>query len=109
MGFAATIVEQGADHVLALKKNQEKLFEDVVTAFEPSVPALPINYHRTVSKGHARIETRECWPLCDPDILSYLNRYKQWMGLRSLIKVSSTHLENSQSIKRPAISFPLCP
>lgn len=74
--IAEVIVEQGADYVLALKTNQEKLFEDAVTAFEPTVPPIPTDYHRTVNKGHGRIETRECWVLSDPDILSYINAYK---------------------------------
>jgi len=95
--IARTIVEKGANYVLALKTNQERLFEDVVTAFEPTVPAIPTDYHRTVSKGHGRIETRECWALSDPDILDYINAYKHWPGLQSLVKVTSTRLENGQS------------
>jgi predicted transposase YbfD/YdcC len=95
--IAEAIVEQGADYVLALKTNQEKLFEDVVTAFEPTIPAIPSDYHRTVSKGHGRIETRACWALSDPDILSYINAYKHWPGLHSLVKVTSTRRENGQS------------
>jgi predicted transposase YbfD/YdcC len=95
--IAEGIVEQGADYVLALKTNQGKLFEDAVVAFEPTVPAIPIDYHRTVSKGHGRIETRECWALSDPDVLSYINAYKPWSGLQSLVKVTSTRLEHGQS------------
>jgi predicted transposase YbfD/YdcC len=95
--IAQTIVEQGADYVLALKTNQEKLFEDVALAFEPTVPSLPIDYHRTINKGHGRIETRDCWALSDPDILTHINAYKQWPGLQSLVKVASTRIENGQS------------
>jgi predicted transposase YbfD/YdcC len=95
--IAQAIVEQRADYVLALKTNQEKLFEDVVTAFEPTVPPIPTDYHRTVNKGHGRIETRECWALSDPDILTYINAYKPWPGLHSLVKVTSTRLENGKS------------
>jgi predicted transposase YbfD/YdcC len=95
--IAEVIVEQGADYVLALKTNQEKLFEDAVTAFEPTVPPIPTDYHRTVNKGHGRIETRECWVLSDADILSYINAYKHWPGLQTLVKITSTRLENGQS------------
>jgi predicted transposase YbfD/YdcC len=95
--IAETIVGKDANYVLALKANQEKLFEDVVTAFEPTVPAIPTDYHRTVNKGHGRIETRECWALSDPDILDYINAYKHWPSLQSLVKVTSTRLESGQS------------
>jgi predicted transposase YbfD/YdcC len=95
--IAEAIVEKGADYVLALKTNQEKLFEDVVTAFEPTIPAIPTDYHRTVNKGHGRIETRECWALSDPDILSYISAHKHWPGLQSLVKLTATRLDNDQS------------
>jgi predicted transposase YbfD/YdcC len=95
--IAQAIIDQKADYVLALKANQGSLFEDVVAAFEKTVPAIPTDYHRTVNKGHGRIETRECWALSDPDILSYINDYKEWPGLHSLIKVTSDRKINGQS------------
>lgn len=95
--IAQAIITQDADYVLALKTNQEKLFEDVATAFEQTVPDTPTDYQRTVNKGHGRIETRECWALSDPDILSYINTYKQWPGLQSLVKVTCDRQMNGQS------------
>jgi predicted transposase YbfD/YdcC len=95
--IAQAILDQDADYVLALKANQERLFEDVAAAFEKTVPAIPTDYHRTVNKGHGRIETRECWALSDPDILTYINDYKEWPGLRSLVKVTSDRQINAQS------------
>jgi len=87
--IAQTIVDQRADYVLALKANQGKLFEDVVAAFEPTVPPIPTDTCRTVNKGHGRLETRECWALSDPDILTFINSYKLWPGLQSLVKVTA--------------------
>jgi predicted transposase YbfD/YdcC len=95
--IAEAIISQKADYVLAVKANQEQLFEDIVAAFEPTVPALPIDYHNTVSKGHGRIEIRECWALSDPAILSYITAYKLWSGLHSLVKLTSTRQEQGQS------------
>lgn len=95
--IAQAILDQDADYVLALKANQERLFEDVEAAFVKTVPAIPTDYHRTVNKGHGRIETRECWALSDPDILTYIKDYKDWHGLRSLVKVTSDRLINGQS------------
>jgi predicted transposase YbfD/YdcC len=87
--IAQAIVDQRADYVLALKANQGQLFEDVVTAFERTVPPIPTDTYRTVNKGHGRLETRECWALSDPDILTFINSYKLWPGLQSLVKVTA--------------------
>jgi predicted transposase YbfD/YdcC len=95
--IAQAIISQNADYVLALKTNQERLFEDTVAAFEPTLPAIPIDYHKSITKGHGRIEIRECWTLSDPDILNYINSYKHWPGLHSLVKVVSTRRVNGQS------------
>jgi predicted transposase YbfD/YdcC len=95
--IAQAILDQNADYVLALKANQERLFEDVKAAFEKTVPAIPTDYHRTVNKGHGRIETRDCWALSDPDILTYIIDYKEWPGLHSLIKVTSDRQIDGQS------------
>jgi predicted transposase YbfD/YdcC len=95
--IAEAIISQDADYILALKTNQERLFEDTVTAFEPTIPAIPIDHHKSISKGHGRVEIRECWALADPDILSYINSYKQWPGLHSLVKVISTRRMNGHS------------
>jgi predicted transposase YbfD/YdcC len=50
-----------------------------------------------VNKGHGRIETHESWALSDPDILTYINDYKQWPGLHSLVKVTCDRQINGQS------------
>jgi predicted transposase YbfD/YdcC len=87
--IAETILRQGADYVLAVKDNQETLREDVQAAFEHRGPFNWPDYHKTVNKGHGRIEVRECWALSDPDILAHINDYKLWPGLHSLVKVTS--------------------
>lgn len=86
--IAEIIIQRQADYVLAVKKNQEWLLEDVQAAFEPTVPPLSADYHRTVTKGHGRIEIRECWALSDPEITAHINSYKSWPGLTSLVKVT---------------------
>jgi predicted transposase YbfD/YdcC len=61
--IASTIIEQGADYVLALKANQGNLYEDVTQLFNSSVAPQDSNkvlnqFQMTLEKGHGRIEIR---------------------------------------------------
>jgi len=102
--IAELIIQRQADYVLPVKKNQEWLLEDVQAAFEPNSPALPMDYHRTVNKGHGRIEIRECWALSDPEITAYINNYKTWPGLTSLAKVTY-HRQTPQKVTQETRYF----
>jgi predicted transposase YbfD/YdcC len=75
--IARQIVEQGADYVLALKKNQGKLYQ-------------------TVGKGHGRIETRQCWVVSEPEVLEYLNGEGAWAGLGSVAMVRSKRVAREE-------------
>lgn len=88
-GIAETIVDGGADYVLAVKDNQVTLREDVEAAFEDRGLFKRPDYHKTVNKGHGRIEIRQCWAVSDPDVVAHINDYKAWKGLHSLVKVTS--------------------
>lgn len=95
--IAETILRQGADYVLAVKDNQPTLREDVQAAFEHTRRFNRPDYHKTVNKGHGRIEIRECWAISDPDILAHINDYKLWKGLHSLVKVTSERRGNGET------------
>ena len=60
--IAKTIVEQGAQYVLALKGNQGDLYTDVAQLFtaarKQNFRNIEHQFHSTESKGHGRIETR---------------------------------------------------
>lgn len=83
------ISDQKADYVIAAKDNQGTLLQDVQTAFDRTESHHDVAYHRTVHKGHGRIEIRECWAINDPEIIAYINDYKDWKNLRSIVKVTS--------------------
>ena len=89
--IATAIVEAEADYLLALKKNQKGLTEDVHTLFEwaHSIGFADVQHahHRTVSKGHGRLEIRECWTIFDPTFLGDLRQGRNWTGLRSVAQV----------------------
>ena len=89
--IAQSILEQGADYVLAVKQNQGRLHEDLRDLFEEAeatgFEGVPHDYATTLNKGHGRLERRECWAISDPDCLDYLSTGKEWPGLRSVVKV----------------------
>lgn len=87
--IAAAITQQQADYVLAVKGNQETLTDDIQAAFEPTTRDFAPHYAKTVNKGHGRLEIRECWATDAPDVLRFIQDYKAWSGLRSLVKITS--------------------
>jgi predicted transposase YbfD/YdcC len=90
--IAQTIVDQNADYVLAVKENQGHLYETFQDLFQypAEMVAVGCDYHKTVNKGHGRIEVRECWTTSDPDYLHYISdQLSEWPGLRSLVMVKS--------------------
>jgi predicted transposase YbfD/YdcC len=88
--IAKTIVEQGADYVLALKGNQGDLHADVAQLFSAARKQdfrnIEHQFHSTVSKGHGRIETRRYWTMGNTE---YLIGAEQWSGLKSIGMVES--------------------
>ena len=90
--FADQIVAGGGDYVLALKENQAALLEGVVDTFAlaPQDMEVDIIEHRTVDKGHGRLETRICAVIADPAVIAWLNPSQQWPGLQSIIRITAT-------------------
>lgn len=91
--IAKTIVDQGADYLLALKKNQGQLYEDVTQLFEyerqQGFEDVRYDYHQTVNKGHGRVETRQCRVISDPHHLGYLDSENKWEKLTSIVMVEA--------------------
>ena len=83
--IATKIRKQKADYVLALKKNQNTLYEDVAAHFEqlqtqPS-DTLPCNVYETHEKGHGREEHRTAYVLPVPEDL---RQRELWKDLQSI-------------------------
>lgn len=89
--IARTIVDQGADYVLALKENQGQLYDDVLATFQEAerrhFEQVPHSYAKTTNKGHGRVEIREGWVIERLDYLEALRTAERWLELRSLIMV----------------------
>jgi predicted transposase YbfD/YdcC len=89
--IAAQLVGQGADYVLALKANQGTLYSDVQDLFTDAqaIDYADCDHHKTVDKGHGRIEIRECWTAAEPDYIASLYKPEQWPGLQTVAMVRS--------------------
>ena len=97
--IARKIVNADADYVLALKKNQENLYEVVVGLFgnPDEIKVTNCDYHKEIDKGHGRIEIRECWATNDAAYLNYIEQeLGHWEGLQSLIMVKSERRVNGK-------------
>jgi predicted transposase YbfD/YdcC len=97
---AQTCLDQGADYVLALKKNQEQLYEDVVKLFvdlDSSPPgSYRFDYARSFDNTHGRGERRECWTIADPEVLRYLRGASDWPKLGCVVRVRRTYWEGNE-------------
>lgn len=85
--IARKIRDKGADYLLALKRNQGSLHEDVTLWFEDREHDNTASY-QTVDGDKGRIETRI---FCQCDDIGWLReRHPHWSGLTSIGRVMST-------------------
>ena len=91
---AKIIVDQGGDYLLAVKKNQGHLHEDVESIFDHATKnefkGIDADYNRSVSKGHGRLEIRECWVIDDAEQLDFIRDPQAWEKLQSIALIRST-------------------
>jgi predicted transposase YbfD/YdcC len=88
---AQTVIEKQADYVLEVKDNQGGMHTAIQELFEYAAEQdfVDCDYHKTVNKGHGRIEIRECWTTAAPDYLWYLPNLKNWAGLQSITMIKA--------------------
>jgi predicted transposase YbfD/YdcC len=94
--IAESIQEAGVDYLLSVKENQGHLYEDLSMLFgvdqELNFKYTSLDHAKTTSKGHGRIEVRECWSTSDPAYLKLIRNYQHWAGLKSIVMVMSTRI-----------------
>ena len=95
--IAQTIIDRGADYVLAVKENQPLLYEDIELYF--STESAMCDYFKTTEKSHGRYETRECWASMDIDWLYNRDKWAEISGIGMIRskrqQVGSDVVENS--------------
>jgi predicted transposase YbfD/YdcC len=89
--IAQQIVDRGADYVLALKENQGGLYAAVEDLFKyaQETDFADCDHHKTVNKGHGRIEIRQCWTISAEEYLQFLPNRSAWSGLHTIVMVES--------------------
>jgi predicted transposase YbfD/YdcC len=88
--IAKVISEQGADYVLALKKNHSTLYDEVTLFLDDAraneFAEIDHAYHETVDGDHGRIEIRKYWITSEID---WLGAQASWANLQSVGLVES--------------------
>lgn len=99
--IARKIAGRRADYILALKRNQPQLYDDVAETFDhlrrSEFSDIDYRFCETVEKGHGGIEKRGCWAVSDPSCLGYVNGRGEWTKLESLAMVESERTENGDT------------
>jgi predicted transposase YbfD/YdcC len=91
--IAQTIIDAGAEHVLALKDNHPTLCEDVQLWLDTEVAGGRLPVQETVEKDHGRIEIRR-YALSSQ--IDWLEAKPDWAGLQAVGRVESTRLIGDQ-------------
>jgi predicted transposase YbfD/YdcC len=92
--IAQTIIDQGGEYILALKKNQKLLFNTVHDLFEDKLSqGIVMDKADSFDVAHGRQEARSCWVIQD---FQHLEQFKlaacdlsSWANLTSLIMIES--------------------
>lgn len=89
--IAAAIVGKKADYILAVKQNQQTLYDQIAGAF-----AHQKSQHHAVEleADHGRIEHRTCSVIHQ---LSWIGEKEKWEALQSIIKIEATREVNATS------------
>ena len=81
--IAKTVIERGADYILALKGNQTEMLDRVSGSFTYIKPS---SEHTMEGQAHGREETRTCSVITDLDNIIDKDR---WVGLKSIVRIES--------------------
>lgn len=103
------VVEAGGDYLLIVKENQPTLLADIMQAFAPltteersrtgvhTVHPLPIQAHRSVEKGHGRLEERLI------RVSSELAGYSSWPYLAQVFEYTRTW--TSKGVRKQQVRY----
>jgi len=89
--IAQSILDAGADYLLAVKDNQQTLCEDVEQEFNEAMADdfahMECQHYETLEKGHGRIEKRQYWYTND---IEGLGTAQRWPGLAGMAMCRAT-------------------
>lgn len=94
------IIEKQADYVLAVKNNQEQLFENIADEFRFSKKT---ESFEDIDLGHGRIETRKCSVITN---FEHIENQDKWRCLQSIIRIESIReFKNSDKPNEQAVRY----
>lgn len=86
--IAQKVRDRDGHYVLAVKANQEALYEDVRLFLDDAIArdfqGIEHDQYEQTEKGHGRLETRRCWTTSQID---WLRQRHDWSGLQSIAAV----------------------
>jgi len=89
--IAQKIRDEEADYVLRVKDNQANLHQDLADWFayadQVDFQEMQAAYHKTVNKGHGRLEIRECWTVTDARALAHIRHAANWADLQTIVRL----------------------
>jgi len=95
--IASQIIKSKANYILALKENQENLYNEVVDFFNKVEKDEFKHYIYSqdieVDKGHGRIEERSCITVTN---LSWLLEPQKWEGIQCIAKITAKVIKNDK-------------
>jgi len=91
--IAATILERGADYLLAVKDNQPALHDDIKRYFDDA-PAAELQTFETIDADHGRIETRRHVVSHNVEWLAEDSRFP---GIKAIAMVENTFEHNGKT------------
>ena len=86
--IAEKIIDNKGDYILALKQNQETLYEQVINQFNSYKED---SYSQHLDKGHGRAEIRSCKVIHQ---LNWIDEKENWKELKSIVKITSERIIN---------------
>lgn len=98
--IAQKILAREADYLLALKRNQGTVYEDVKLFLDDLATRENLSseqYHETIDKGHGRIEVRRGWVIHN---VEWLRAKHKWPGLKMIGMVEGTQYKESRLAQR---------
>lgn len=98
--IAEKIIEKQAHYVLAVKNNQEQLYENILDEFRFSKG---IETFEDTDLGHGRIESRKCSVITH---FKHIENQDKWKNLQSIIRIESIReFKNSDKPKEVAMRY----
>jgi predicted transposase YbfD/YdcC len=98
--IATKIIAKDADYILAVKGNQEQLYQDITDEFKFSKN---VNTSLEEDLDHGRIETRKCSIITD---FKFIEKINKWKNLKTLVKIESIReFKNSKKPTEKAVRY----